>query len=91
LTIPDLDRQEENLNLVAKEEILHEIENQLRTSTWWQINWELLSCNLVYPKGARFTSISHPKSSGTKTRQFNLPLMFNFMLLLTITVFYLVV
>jgi hypothetical protein len=43
LTIPDLDRQEENLNLVAKEEILHEIENQLRTSTWWQINWELLS------------------------------------------------
>jgi hypothetical protein len=89
VTIPD--RQEENRNLVAKEEILHEIETSYEQVLGGKSIGSFSVCNLAYPKGARFTSISHPKSSGTKTRRFNLPLMFNFILLLTITVFYLVV
>jgi hypothetical protein len=71
----DLSRQRQHI-LVAEEEILHEIGNHPRTRTSCKSFGSLSVCSLVYPKGPRFTSIQHPKSSGTKTGGFTFDVSF---------------
>jgi hypothetical protein len=60
----DRGRQRDRI-LVAEEGVLYKIENQSQTV-----------CSLAYLEGARLRSMSHLKSSGTKTRGFSFDVSF---------------